>query len=240
MAKALLISLRDPEDAMCLHEHRCFSLRSGLDPTDLDLHYMAKEKPSRAMLSQYHTIFFGGSGNYSALDDVDWIKHGLDALQHVVDLQIPAWASCFGFHGLSLALGGVVKSYSTPLELGASRLYLTEEGKADPLVGTLPHEFWGQQGHCDEVTELPDGVTLLVSGDVCKAQGFRVNNAPFWASQFHPELTREWTLERFRHYQSKYLDPAKGDTDDTLEHLSKQPDSPELADLLVRLVRGEF
>ena len=77
------------------------------------------------------------------------------------------------------------------------------------------------------------GVTLLARGKQVQLQAFKVDGAPFYASQFHPELRVEDTVTRFRHYQSKYL----GNRDASLlETLMQGHDTPEMADVLPRLL----
>lgn len=237
MPRALLISLRDPDDPMARHEHRCFAERSALDPSHLAIHFMAHGDPDREFLLSQDAVFFGGSGAYSVLDDVDWIRRGLDALVLTVELKVPAWASCFGFQGLAVALGGEVIRDDAQTEMGSTLLRLTEAGRRDPLLGLLPERFWAQEGHHDRVSRIPDGVELLATGDVCYAQAFKVQSAPFWASQFHPELTVACTVDRFRHYGAHYFD---GDAEALLAQLSAGAETPEVGSLLANLVRHRF
>ena len=231
--RALLVALRDPSDAMCAHEHRCFAERAGLPLDRLDVHGMPTGRPDVGTLKRYDVIFFGGSGAYSVLDDVGWIRDGLDVLQQVLELRKKAWASCFGFQGLSLALGGRVIHDDELTEMGSTKLTLTEAGQADPVVSTLPRSFWAQEGHHDHVVALPPGVTLMATGAQVELQAFKVDGAPFYASQFHPELTVKSTLERFVHYQDHYINDGH---DEVFAMLAAGEDSPEMGHLLRRLV----
>ena len=104
--RALLISLRDPADKMAWQERRCFADRADLPEDQVDMHSMADGRPGVDKLRRYDAVFFGGSGAYSVLDDVLWIKQGIELCLEVVGLRIPAYASCFGFQGLALAFGG--------------------------------------------------------------------------------------------------------------------------------------
>lgn len=237
MPRALLISLRDPHDPMASHEVRCFAEQCLLEADDVHVHSMTEGMPARWRLREYDALLFGGSGAYSVLDDVIWIRRSLDLLVDVVALKVPAWASCFGFQGLSLALGGAVEHDESRTEMGSTLLRVTDAGRLDPLFQRLPSPFWAQQGHHDRVTVLPAGVTLLASGEVCVEQAFRVDGAPFWASQFHPELTVQRTLDRFRHYRDHYLDD---DGDAVLRTLEGGVDSPEVGRMLAHLVRRDF
>ena len=232
--RALLVALRDPHDPMLAHEAQCFIERARLPADHLDVHPMAEGRPTRRQLGRYDAVFFGGSGAYSVLDDVPWIREGLSALQDVLDAGKVAWASCFGFQGLARVLGGEVVRDDTLTEMGSTRLRLTEAGRSDPVVGILPADgFWAQEGHHDHVVTLPRGVILLATGDRVANQAFKVDGAPFYASQFHPELTVDHTVARFRHYQEHYLedrDPS------VLDELMNGLDCPEMAEVLPRLL----
>ena len=202
---ALLISLREPGDAMAPHERQCFADGAQIPIENLHVHCIFDGVPDTAVLRKYDAIFFGGSGAFSVVDDTVWIRTAIKALTTVVDLRVPAWASCFGFQGLGVALGGRVEHDELKTEMGSVLLELTEEGKQDPLLSPLPTRFWAQEGHHDRVVEMPPGVILLARGEEVVEQAFKVEGAPFWASQFHPELTLAQTLERFRHYSQFYL-----------------------------------
>ena len=233
--RALLVSLRDPHDPMARQEQRCFADRARLPVGCVDVHPMADGRPDRGRLRTYDAVFFGGSGAYSVLDDVDWIRDGMRTLVDVVELRVPAWASCFGFQGLSLALGGEVVRDDARQELGAYELALTEAGTADPVIGVLPTTFWGQEGHHDHVIVLPPGVELLATGQGIRNQAFKVSGTSFYASQFHPELTIETTIERFVHYSALYSEP--GTADAVVALLRSGRDTPEMAEVLARLAR---
>lgn len=234
--RALLVSLRDPSDPMAEQERACFATRAALPLANVDLHPMVSGRPDRAALRAYDGIFFGGSGAYSVLDDVAWIRDGMRLCVDVVEERIPAFASCFGFQGLALVLGGEVNRDDARQELGAYELALTDEGARDPVLGGLPRRFWAQEGHHDHVDRLPPGVTLLATGSPATwNQAFKVDGAPFWASQFHPELTVETTVQRFLYYAALYAKP--GTSDAVVAHLRSGRDTPEMADVLARLVR---
>lgn len=233
MRRPVLISLRDPHDPMAAQELRCFQETSGLDEL-VKVHAVESPLDDR-LLAESELFFFGGSGAYSVLDPHPWVHRMLDFLLRVVDAKVPAWASCFGFQGLALAMGGEVNHDDARQELGAFPIDLTEAGRADPLFAPLPTPFFAQLGHHDHVDRLPAGVTLLATGRAVRNQAFKVDGAPFWASQFHPELRKATTLERWNHYRGLYS-AGDGHAAEIDRIMNEAPDTPETAGILRRFV----
>jgi GMP synthase (glutamine-hydrolysing) len=230
MRRDLLISLRDPDDPMARQELRCFRDTTGLD---LEIVHAADTPLDDRLLGEARVLFFGGSGAYSVLDNEPWVRAMLDFLVHVVDRKVPAWASCFGFQGLALALGGEVNRDDARQELGAFPIDLTPAGTDDPLFGPLPRTFDAQLGHHDHVDRLPSGVTLLCTGRKIHNQAFKVDGAPFWATQFHPELNKATTTERWNYYRSHYAgDEATAAEIDRV--MAESPDTIEVQSVLAR------
>jgi len=203
MNPPLLISVRDPADAMCAHEKRCFEQALG---SEVHLVFAMHEKLDASFLTDRPSIYFGGSGNFGVRDSHPWVHQFLDFLLLVVELKQPAYASCFAFQGLALAMGGEVGRDVSKQEMGVIDLELTTAGQADPLFSALPTRFFAPLGHNDQVMRLPSGVTELARGELVEHQAFRVDGAPFWASQFHPELTKTTLLDRWDHYRAEFAD----------------------------------
>lgn len=223
---------------MASQELRCFQ-ESALLPGLTKVHAADTPLDDR-LLDSYDLFFFGGSGAYSVLDTHGWVRNMLDFLVKVVDAKKPAWASCFGFQGLALALGGEVNRDDARQELGAFPIDLTETGRRDALFSTLPDTFPAQLGHHDHVDRLPSGVTLLATGRKIHNQAFKVDGAPFWASQFHPELRKATTIERWNYYREHYADAEQAAQIDAL--FASSPDTEVVQGVLasfVRLVGGQ-
>jgi GMP synthase-like glutamine amidotransferase len=87
---------------------------------------------------------------------------------------------------------------------------LTEDGRADPVLGSLPSEVVTLQWHGDTF-DLPDGATLLASSSAYPNQAFRVRDA--YGVQFHLEVTPamadEWSrVPAYRAYADRVLGPG--------------------------------
>lgn len=231
MRAPLLLCPRDPTDPMAPHEVACFTEMGGVP---VEAVYATVQPLAPDLLVDRPAVFVGGSGAYSVLDGLPWIHRLLDFLQVVASSGVPAYASCFGFQGLALALGGRVVTDVARKEVGVFPLALTEAGAADPLFRHLPTRFSAQLGHKDHVVELPAGVTLLVTGENVPNQALRVDGTLFWASQFHPELTRRTTLERLNAYRDLYAENPR-ELEQLIQAMEEGPDTPHTGVLLARL-----
>jgi GMP synthase (glutamine-hydrolysing) len=228
--RAILVSLRSPDDAMVEQERRCFQVTAGLDRLEL---VAAPVTPLGKAELEADVLFFGGSGAYSVLDREPWVRRTLDFLVDVVAAGTPAWASCFGYQGLSLALGGRVVHDMDRQRLGVYRIHRTVAAHGDPVMAPLPETFDAQLGHHDHVDEVPSGVTVLARNDEGRPEAFRVDGSNFWGAQFHPELDKHTTYERFQHYRALYA-ADEGDAID--RRMQASPPTPEPARILRELV----
>jgi GMP synthase-like glutamine amidotransferase len=70
--------------------------------------------------------------------------------------------------------------------VGVLPVTLTDEGRADPVMGALPREFEALQWH-HYTYGMPAGAVELARSAVC-TQAFRLGDA-CWGVQFHPEVT---------------------------------------------------
>jgi GMP synthase (glutamine-hydrolysing) len=125
-------------------------------------------------------------------------------LGQLADRGFPTFASCFGFQGLVLALGGQIIHDDDNAEVGSFDLKPTKAAATDPIFKSLPAQFVAQQGHKDRASTLPSGVVNLASSARCPFQAIRVADSPVYATQFHPELTDVGNQKRFSRYFDMY------------------------------------
>jgi GMP synthase (glutamine-hydrolysing) len=228
--RLLVLQARLASDPMLEHERRCFAAATGRDRSELDFHNLIDGIPSIESVSRFDALLIGGSGSFSvAHPDEAFFKDVAELLRWAVHERHPTFGSCFGYQLLVDALGGRVENDPEHGEVGSFLLDLTEDGKHDPLFGSLPGRFVAQLGHLDRATELPAGVINLASSRRSPLQALRVPDAPIWATQFHPELDQNANHDRYVAYIERY---GGGEKDAEFRSLP----SPEASTLLPRFL----
>lgn len=133
-------------------------------------------------------LFVGGS----PLAAYDWQEHPFlraeaAFLSRALAAGVPTLGICFGAQFLAHLFGG--RAFRADrLELGAHTVWLTEEGRGDPLLAGFPPSIPVIQWHGDTF-DLPPGARLLARGEGIRHQLFRAGHVV--GVQFHPEVTEE-------------------------------------------------
>ena len=181
----------------------------------------------------------GGSGEYYvSKQNLPRFPEVMDALNEVVGVGFPTFASCFGFQLLVRALNGVISYKPGHMEVGTYQLELTDSGADDELFRHLPRSFSAQLGHKDRAEALPDGVLNLAFSQNAPYQAIRVPGKPIWATQFHPELNREDNLGRFKIYLKGYASMLS--PEELQKTLARFGDSPETETLIPKFLELVF
>jgi GMP synthase (glutamine-hydrolysing) len=141
----------------------------------------------------------------STYDGEAWIARSEDFLRRAADRSVPLYGVCFGHQLLAQTFGGRVEKCPHGWELGTVSLYLTDEGKTDPLFSDIPESFTAQMSHGDIVTALPSGAVPLAQNKHWEYQAFKLGEQ-VWGTQFHPEFTPE-ILSNLIHALASSLPP---------------------------------
>ena len=235
----LLLQARQEDDLARIEERRSFAKMTDLQldqvtPLDLLTH-----TPTLEQIREHDALMVGGSGAYYVTKgNLPGFHELLAVLRQVVDVGHPTFASCFGYQLLVEALGGKVVYDPPNMEVGTYRLSLTVEGQQDELFGYLPPTFQAQLGHKDRADRLPQGTLNLATSVNSTFQALRVPGKPIWATQFHPELTKEENLKRFNRYLEGYASLMS--QDELREALARFDHSPEANELLTRFLSIVF
>lgn len=126
-------------------------------------------------------------GPMSVNDEIEhpWLIGEKRLIREAAEGGVAFWGACLGVQLLASALGARVYAGPAP-EVGVLPVRLTEQGRADPVLGALPEEFETLQWHGDTF-ELPTGAVLLAGSDAYPNQAFRFGRA--YGVQFHLEVS---------------------------------------------------
>jgi len=187
----------------------------------------------------YSGIIVGGSPF-----DISTPKHQKTALQNRIEADfhrlfkelIPRdfpFLGCCSGNGLLGAYCGTSISTKYGEDVGGVDVLITEAGKQDPLLKGLPQKIRVLLGHKEACDEVPVGATLLVKGESCPVQMFRIG-ANVYATQFHPEGDAEGFTVRVNAYKHHGYFPAE-EADHLIARIAKE-DTPHSREILKRFV----
>lgn len=237
--KILLLQARNHGDLAKSEERQSFAKRAGLDLEQIVPHDLLTGPPPVVQVLRHDAVMVGGSGDYYvSKENLPRFEEVLDLLREVVERGHPTFASCFGFQLLVRALGGQIIFDPANMEVGTYELTLTEAGRHDELLGSLPPLFMAQLGRKDRAAAMPAGSVHLASSERAPFQALRIPGQPIWATQFHPELTGEENRLRFDRYRQGY-GTVMSEAEQQLT-LSRFRASPETETLIARFLALVF
>lgn len=149
----------------------------------------------------------------------------------VVD-DLPFLGACSGNGLLGSYLGAPMsRRYAEPV--GGATVTITEAGEADPLLRGMPKQIRVLLGHKEACDTLPDSAVLLVEGEACPVQMFRVGDNVY-ATQFHPEGDPEGFIVRVQTYKDHGYFPQE--QADALSQSLRCEETPHANEILRRFV----
>jgi GMP synthase (glutamine-hydrolysing) len=148
--------------------------------------------PEGASLQAYDGYIWTGS-NLTLYHDVPEVTRQIELSRAIFESGKPQYGSCWGVQMAAMAAGGEVKLNPRGREWSIAReIALTDAGKNHPMYRGKQDPFDGFIMHLDEVSQIPDGGTLLASNNHTQVQALAVKypgGGEFWATQYHPEFT---------------------------------------------------
>ncbi|MEE6262179.1 type 1 glutamine amidotransferase [Plantactinospora sonchi] len=115
-----------------------------------------------------------------------WFPKLEGLLRKAVRHQVPTLAVCLGAQLLATAHAGTVERSPSGPEVGPSVVGKRDAADTDPIFRYVPMIPDVLQWHADEITELPQGATLLATSTRYPHQAFRLGERA-WGLQFHIE-----------------------------------------------------
>lgn len=223
MLPFLLIQTR-ADDAVAADELRSTTALGGFGPGELDVLRLDRVLDAgdpapdwTALLPGHSGVIVGGSPFTSS--DPEELKSDLQVaveaelgrlLDVVMARDLPFLGACYGVGTLGLHQGARVDT-TYGESAGAVTVRVTEAGRQDPLLAGVGPSFSAYVGHKEAVTTLPEHAVLLVAGEGCPVQMFRIGRHQY-ATQFHPELDLQGLLYRLEVYAGHgYYDPAEAE-----------------------------
>lgn len=132
-------------------------------------------------------LVFGGDMNVDMIDRYPFLERERDLIGAALETGIPYLGICLGGQMLARALDHPVHSAGVR-EIGFKPLHPTAEAREDPLFSVFEDGDTVFHWHQDSF-DLPEGATLLATGDEVTTQAFRYGDRA-WGTQFHFEIDR--------------------------------------------------
>jgi GMP synthase (glutamine-hydrolysing) len=117
----------------------------------------------------------------------EWIPPLMDFIREVHAHGGWLLGVCFGHQALGHALGGEVVINPRGREMGTVPVYLTDEGKRNPLFRGFTSGDMASLAHRTHVSRLPEGAVRLAFNRMTPNQAFVIGRS--FGYQPHPELT---------------------------------------------------
>jgi GMP synthase (glutamine-hydrolysing) len=177
-----------------LIQHEAYEVRGTLDPLlkgqGLRIRYVNFERYPEAnpTLDRYDgLILMGGYMGVYEAEKYEHIKVEMRLIEEALKRGMPILGICLGSQLVAHVLGADVRKH-VEREMGWYDIHLTEEGKADPVLGHFGAVERVFQSHGDTF-EIPEGAVHLAWSEGCRGQAYRYGDRVY-GLQFHLEVDR--------------------------------------------------
>ena len=237
--KPVLIMQLRPEDDTSRSEYEAILKYGGLEASATRRVRIEQVGIPDISLDDYAAIIVGGSpfDISTPAEDKSDLQNRIEAdfrrlFDQVVAADSPFLGACSGCGLLGSYLQTPISGqFSEPV--GGTRVRLTEDAAADPLLSGFPDEIGVLCGHTEACDRLPDGATLLLTNADCPVQMFRVGQNVY-ATQFHPEGDADGFIVRIHAYKHHGYFPAE-EAEALIVAVSRE-DTPWSREILRRFV----
>jgi GMP synthase (glutamine-hydrolysing) len=132
-------------------------------------------------------VVYGGIMNVDMTDEYPFLERERELVRSAVASGVPYLGICLGGQLLARALDHPVYSAGVR-EIGFNALHPTPAAAEDRLLSVFADGDVVFHWH-EDTFDLPEGATLLATGDEVRTQAFRYGNTA-WGTQFHFEVDR--------------------------------------------------
>lgn len=213
MARPFLVIQLRPEDITAENEFQAICQYAELASDNVVRVRAEQSGLPDINLADYSGIIVGGSPFDVTTPETDkppiqiLLEQQFSMLFRQILIEDFPFLGCCSGNGLLGNYLGTAMSRRYAESVACKPVFLTQEGSEDPLLAEFPdmiHVYLGHKEACDEV---PPNAVLLISGEDCPVQMFRLNNNVY-ATQFHPEGDEAGFALRIRVYQNHgYFQP---------------------------------
>ena len=235
--KFKLLQIRE-DAAVRMEEVKSFCRYADIQKRQLDVHNVFDHPHFKVnILDGFDGLFIGGASEASVLEPENYpfLDDCFQLVRDCIELEIPVFASCFGFQLTILALGGEIVRSKDNFEMGTLPISLEKEAEKDPIYKGIRNPFYAVSVHQESAHSLPANCHSLAYTDFCM-HGIKVDAKPFWAFQFHPELDRSTLTSRLGVYKEKYTRNG-GHFQEIINGLVDTPEANKLVRNFVEYVR---
>jgi GMP synthase (glutamine-hydrolysing) len=174
-----------------------FSSALAAAGAEVETWLVAEQARPPAAAGAYDAIVsFGGSAHPNQEGRHPWLAIEKRFLAGALAGAVPLLGICLGSELIAEAAGAQTRHLPHP-EIGWYEVSLTDQGRADPVLGAIGDGFEALEWHSYAV-DLPTGATALAHSSSC-LQAYRLGSSA-WGLQFHAEVTDE----DFQHWLDNY------------------------------------
>jgi GMP synthase (glutamine-hydrolysing) len=137
-------------------------------------------------------VAMGGPMSVNDEAALPWLVDEKRAIGRAVQTGMPYFGACLGVQLLASSLGAKVYAGAAP-EVGILPVELTDEGRVDPVMGSLDGQILTLQWHGDTF-DLPANAVRLAGSPAYPNQAFRFGPCAYGV-QFHIEVSAEMAEE---------------------------------------------
>lgn len=119
----------------------------------------------------------------SVHDTAAWVGQLSELICTLHAQQRPIFGACFGHQAIAKALGGKVETNPGGWVFGSTEVKISTPA---PWVDAQQFRLYG--AHIEQVTQMPEGATNIMTSEGCPIGGFRMEDHVF-TTQNHPEMT---------------------------------------------------